>query len=812
MISVLRSLWSRPGATLAAVLCLSVGIGTNIALFGVVDALVLRPPEGVSGAAGLVRVRLGGPMGGLRREAGPTASFPQYERIVKQRRAVFAGVAAYGGIGGSLGSGLDARLVSAYAVTGNFFSVLGVRPRLGRFFDVEESDPRIPRPVAVLSYNAWSDLFGGDTHVLGHTIDLDGVRLSIIGVAPKGFVGVDLGGVDLWVPMGAVTLPELGGPGRLGGGSGWLQFIARLRPGLALARARALTAPEPAGDPFTAEPVRPRADGSTEPIVPLTLLPLRSMFFETPDTKSPISVWALAISGAVLLLACATVANLLLAEAVRRRRDTAVRLAIGGSPSRVVREHLARSVLLAALSGVGATVMAWLGIVLVRHLPIPPLPGVVTARSVAVGAAAALLTPLLFGVAPALWAARRPVSEVLKERGGAGIAGVSRLQHGFMAAQTAVGFVLLLVAVLFVRSLANLRAFDTGMDVDRILVVAPPWHHAGEDDSRNRLLRESLDRLRAIPGVEDVAVGGFIPFYEKTTWAFSAEGWSGDDAWAGVVMNKVSAGYFRTMGVDIIRGRGFGEDASGPNPREAVVSAALARARWPGTDPLGACLRIEDPDDACTSVVGVAADVTYDGPLRGPNDVLYVPASRQEDRRFGSRVFVRTSGDPSTVVPAVRRVVQSLDPSMPYIPVAPLSDRVQARFLPWEVGAKLFSAMGVLAALLASVGLYMVVSFIVAQRSRELGVRAALGAGRVQLISLVMAAGLRVSGTGLAVGAGLGAAVAALLRSRFYGLGFLDPGTYLAVAGALAFVTLLASVRPAARASRTDPAIVLRDE
>jgi putative ABC transport system permease protein len=803
----LRALRSHPGPALVAVTCLSLGIGANIALFGVVDALLLSPPRGVSHAESLVRVQVGAAPGGLAQASGASASYPQYQAIADQHTDVLAGLAAYGREAGTMGGGADARPVDSRIVTGNFFSLLGVGPALGRFFDAAEGAPRSGAAVAVLSYHAWRNRFGRDRAVIGRAIEVNGVPLTVVGVAPEGFVGVDLGDPDLWAPIGLVDLPEFGGEHRLGGGFHWLQLVGRLAPGVSVERALAMTAPAAPADPFVAQPYREHEAGGEGSRIPVSLAPLRTMFFDTPGNRSPVAPWALWISAAVLLLACATVANLLLAEAARGRRDVAVRLALGGSPARIIREQLLKSGVIAALSVVGASALAWISIVLVRRLPIPPIAGVVSLRSVALGIGVALLTPLLFGAVPAVWMARRRVGEVLKERGGAGVPSVSTLQRALMAAQTAIGFVLLLVAALFVHSLRNVKAIDTGMEVNRVLTVRLD-QPALVDRTSPDLIAASLEAIRRVPGVESAALGSMIPFYLYSRRPLTIDGRPAGD----VLFNTVGPDYFRTLGIDVVEGRPLNRDDGRGSPMVAMVSEGLARAEWPAGDALGSCVKVPSFfGDACVEVVGIERGARYLSRFADASRTVHLAAAQVPDGMKGQTIFVR-SHDPATLIPRIRRVVEAIDPSMPFVQIQPLHHWLGEELIPWEVGADLFSVLGALAALLAAVGLYMVVSFIASQRTRELGIRAALGAGRSQLVGLVLRAGLRISGVGLLAGAVLGIGVAALFRTRLYGLTFLDAATYAEVASALVIVTLIASLRPAARVAATDPAVVLKEE
>jgi predicted permease len=807
-----RSVRARPGPSVAATVCLALGIGVNIAIFGLLDALLLRPPVGVSDAESLVRARIGGVSSPLAQSAGPSASYPQYERIARERADLLAGLAAYGRASGTLGAGADAVPVRMEVVTGNFFSVLGVRPRLGRFFDAEEGAPRSGAAVAVLSHRYWVQSLAGDRDVTGRSLDVNGFPLRVIGVAREGFVGADLGGPDVWVPMGLLALPEFGGQNLPAArGMYWLQLVGRLRPDVTLERAIAMSDRRLDGlDPFVPLPsVEPGAETAW---LPVSLKPLRTTFFEDQRGRNPVPLWALAVSGAVLLLACATVANLLLAQAVRRRREIAVRMAIGSSMGRILRAQVTESVLLASAALLLAAVLARASVGLLERLPVPPLGAVATGRSIAVGMAVTLLTPLVFGIAPVLWTARRHVGEVLREAGQPGITAASRAQHALMAAQMAVGFVLLLVAALFLQSLANVRGIDTGMDLERVLVVSLERPDVLPAPSAADLLEASLERIELIPGVEAAGRGAIVPFYVYSRGPITiADGRPEEEQPRSILVNTVDPGYLSALGIGVVVGRSLDERDSGGTPPVAMVSEALARAAWPGRSPVGACLRLRGYfGDGCVEVVGIATDATYRDLTGDPDPVLYLSAAQFPPQERPSRLFVRTSGAGADVAAAVRAELQALDPTVPYVDVQPLDARLRPELLRWEVGAALFTSLGALALLLAAVGLYSVISFGAVSRAAELGVRAALGAGRARLLRMEVWGGLRVTAVGVGAGSLVALAVARAFQAQLHGVGWLDVPTYACVGGLLAAVTVAAGLHPAWKASGADPVSVLR--
>lgn len=812
--AALRSLLARPAVAAMAVACLALGIGVNIALFGVVDALLFRPPTGVVDPEGLVRVRVGYERTGLGRGVGPTATFPQLRTVSEERGDMFASFAAYGRRDGTLGSGPEADPLQMTVVSSHYFTLLGVQPSLGRVFDQSETAQGAAIPVAVLSHRFWERAYGADPTVIGRSIRVNGHPMGIIGVAPEGFVGVDLGDPDLWIPMGLLALPEFGGDRYYSDRVYWLQFMARLRPGLDLSQARAMTARDgPDPELFIARPLSPADLDRRTASIPVSVLPLRTMFFEDQQGRNPVPLWALGISAAVLLLACGTVANLLLAQAVVRRRDVAIRLALGATPGQIVRTQLLESLLLALFAAGASTILAEWSIVLVRSLPVPPIPTVLTARSILFGIFVALLAPVFFGVVPAFWAARREVGDVIRGAGG-GITAVPKLQRGFMAAQTAISFSLLLVAGLFLRSLVNVRAIDTGMDFDRIVMVYPDIRARVDSDAGTDAVAESIHQVQNLPGVESVALGGIVPFYMFTRGMLGTpREQHGEPRSRSVIVNSVGPGFFESLGIRILAGRGFTEGDGPGSSQVAILSERLAEEDWAGVQPIGECVFVGgDPDGPCTEVVGIAEDVNYEGLLGKPSEVLYVPEAQGATPARQTTLFVRTQGPAGRMIPKIRAAVQALDPSAPLLRVETIEARVRPQLMQWEVGTKLFSALGILAAILAAVGLYMVVSFTAAQRLKELGIRSALGAGRSHLLRMVLSQGIRVTGIGIAIGMVISLGAGALLRNQLFGLSYTDLPTYVVISGTMIFIAAAASLRPAAKAARTDPAVVLRED
>jgi putative ABC transport system permease protein len=786
-------------ATLAAVLCLAVGVGANAALFGVVDALMLRPPAGVAQPDELVRLGIGAPGGPAGWGAGRSATYPQVMQA-REQLALVAEVAGYAPRQLTLGSGATAEPFQGVIVTANYFHVLGVAPRAGRFFAAEDDVAGAPA-AAVLSHAAWQRRFGGDAGVIGRTIELNGVTATVIGVAPRGFVGVDLGTPDVWLPMGVAQFENFRGPNQYTERVYWLQVLARR------------------GAEVSAEALEQVASGATRDryaasvLMPLSTAPLRAMFFAEQRGENPVPAWVLGITLAVLLLSCATVANLLLAQGSARQREIAVRLALGASRRRILRQLLLENLLIALAAAVAATVLAAWSNGLLQVLPVPPIERLVELRVTAFAFGVALLTTLLFGLAPAVWTARGDLQAVLRQAGHGGRSQLSA-QGGLVVAQIALSFTLLVGAGLFVGSFRNMQRIDTGFDLQRLITASVELRGRGLTQRETGDFHErALERLRRLPEVEAATMGNIVPFYMMSRSGFHIpDGRSDDDQPLPVLVNAVGSDYFRTFGMSVADGRTFdARDAAG-SPPVAMVSAALAREHWGGASPVGSCIRLSNRHgETCVAIIGVARDVNFQEVRGEPSQVLFLLAAQQPGGAGGGTIFIRARGG-SDIIARVRGEIQALEAGLPFVHVQPLDERARPQRVQWEVAATVFTAFGALAALLAAVGLCMVVSFMVMQRRRELGIRVALGATRGGVIAHVLGRAARITAAGIAIGAVIALTGARLLASALYGVSPADVATFATVAALLSGVALAASYLPARAAARVDPMGVLREE
>jgi putative ABC transport system permease protein len=529
----------------------------------------------------------------------------------------------------------------------------------------------------------------------------------------------------------------------------------------------------------------------------------------------PVSLWFLAVTATVLLIACANVANLLLARAATRAHEIAVRLSLGATRDRLARQLLTESLLLALLGGAAAVGVAALGVALLpRVLPLPPIADVIDRRALAFTAALTLATTLAFGLAPALRAARQDLSAVLGAAGRTR-AGRSVARDALVVVQVGASLALLVAAGLFVRSLRNVRAVDTGFAVDRILL-------ASADVRGGRFTREQSDaywqraveRVRALPGVRGASLGVAMPFEMNLNFGVVVPAAPSPDGRPRLTSaDFASPDYFATLGIPVVAGRAFtAEDGETAAP-VAIVNETFVRRYLRGVNPLSACVQggAPGPAPACAQIVGVVADARFTGVTRDAEPFLFRPlAQRPRQLPATTMMHVRTADDPARVLGSVRRELQALDERVSFATVRPMSALIEPQLAPWRIGSFVFMLLGALGALLAAVGLYGVVSFVVAQRTRELGVRMALGARARDVLVLVLGHGARLVVIGLAAGAVVAALSTRLFTSLMFGVGALDPLVYVVMAALLASVALGAALVPARRATRVDPMQALR--
>ena len=821
----LRGIRRAPLFTSVAILSLALGIGANTAIFTMMDQLMLRRLP-IRAPEQLVMLIQHGPHNGS--NMGPRMhSYPIYQDF-QQKAEPFSEVICRRLTEASVAIDGHTERIDAEMVSGNYFSMLGVKAAAGRLFRPEEDD-RVFRghPVVVLSYDYWVTRFARDSNAIGKKILVSNYPMTIVGVSAPGFAGLDPAvSPQIRVPilMEPIMNPQWDWMNPASRRARWVQVFARLKPGYTAASAQPAaqtlfqqirqyeaTLPETRGwSAYGRE--RFLKDGK------LTLEPAATGYSELRNNFSKALVVLMCMVGLVLLIACANVANLLIAKALARQKEIAVRLSIGATRGNLVRQLLVESVTLSLIGGAVGVLLAFLmtrGLLALipaesDPLLIQPTPDL---RILLFTLGLTLLTGLLFGLVPALRASSPDLWSTLKDavvpRGG--MVGSLFLRKGLVAAQVALSFLLLFGAGLFVRSLQNLRATNTGFkDLDNLITfqVSPALN--GYDAERTvHLYDELLDRLRAVPGAKSAALAT-VPLLHGDEWDNSTqvEGYKakdGEDMQA--FMNAVTPGYFDTMGIPLLEGRDFDRRDIRKDSRVAIVNEHFARHFFGDRSPIGRHLG-HGTDKLDTEIVGMVADSLYEGPREGVRRQVFVPNWGNNGVAF----YVRGNLQSSALYGAIRGEVKRLDPSMPIYELKTLGKQLDETLLTERLIALLSAGFGLLATLLATIGLYGVMAFVVARRTKELGLRMALGAARTSVVWLVMREVLTLLAVGLAVGIPAAIALGSLVSTQLYGIQARDPWIAGASVGLLAAVGAVAGMIPATRASRIDPILALRYE
>jgi predicted permease len=807
-----RMLIKYPAFSIVAFLALVLGIGANTTVFGIINVLLLRPlPVGHS--EGVVKVfttdnHIPG---------NQSTSYLNFQDYAKQNTA-FSSMAAYTFAGMGMTRGSDTLNVGGLLVSGNYFDLLQVRPYLGRTFLPEEDATPNGHPVVVLGYSFWKKL-GADRAIVGSPITLNGHSFTVIGVAPAAFTGVDVGfSPDLWVP---ISMHQWVRPGA----DFWfemrrallLNIIARLKPGVSMPEAQAQMRT------IAKQLEQAYPDVNKERSIALmSLEAAKAQGIAGPNNENlarNVSLLLLIAAVSILLIACANVANLLLARATTRQREMAVRLALGAGRSRIIRQLLTESILLGVIGGAGGVLLAYcLGDVLVALLPPTPFPIALNPqpdwRVLIFSFVVAVLSGVIFGLAPALQMARWNLTQGLRERASTGGGAVTRfnLRSLLVVAQIAVSLLLLIGSGLFLKSFYKAQAINPGFRTDNLDIVTINPVLAGYDSDRAlRVVRAIVDQIRLDPRVVGADVNEWVPLGfggEARTVVIDGRDANDEHNRRFANYSPITPGYFETMGIQLLRGRNFTEQDAEKNAAPvAIIDETMAKQFWPNEDALGRRFRFMI-DKAPIEVIGIARNSKATTLGETPIPMVYWPLKEITDT--GITLFIHTTGAPGMMLSQIRRIVRDVDVHIPIIYEKTIRDHMSIALWPSWMGAMLLGSLGLLAFILASMGVYGVMAYSVSQRTRELGIRMALGAQTSQVIQLVLRQGMLLAAIGLGFGLFAAFGSTRLAGALLYGVNPSDPVIFVGVTSLLAFAAFAACYFPARRALKIDPVTALR--
>jgi predicted permease len=812
----LRGMRKSPGFAAAVILTLALGVGANAAMFSIVDHFMFRPFPYLRDPSSVNRVYL---RYNDRNHPLTIHDGIEYTRYLDLKRATnaFASYSAFTQEALAVGTGEASRERQVAPVSGEFFGFFAMRPALGRFFGPADDSVPHGAAVAVLSYRFWQTEFaGGD--VLGHQIQVGNVLCTIVGVAPNGFVGVSDGPPpEVYLPITAYAASSPGEAQEYYSTYhwGWLSIMVR--------RGAGITAEQASSDLTHAYQLSWNNERHAEPSITPVEIARPSVIASSlkvgagPDAglEAKTALWVSGVALILLLIACANVTNLFLVRGMRRRRETAVRLALGVSRGRLLMQHLSESLVLSLLAGVGGMLIAQWGGAAIRHFfgfDVGSLGVLGDWRTLAVTGGIALMIGAFAGAVPAMLAARSELAPALKSGARAGMQGRTRLSGMLLIVQGALSVTLLVGAGLFVRSLHRVESLRLGYDSDRILLVVRNNRGVPLSDSAKIALRRiMLAKAQAYPGVEHAAWVGQVPFYSSSSIDFFVPGIDSVSRLGRFTYTVTTPDYFATMGTGILRGRGLRADDRAGAPLAAVVSQAMAKILWPAEDAVGQCIRLQADTAPCTRVVGVAEDVAQRSLTDDARLQFYLPIDQYRPAS-GFALLLRLHAPPASQAEPIRRAMQRIMPGQDYVTTIPMSHLIGEERAPWRFGATMFLAFGLLALVVAGIGVYALIAYGVAQRMHELGVRVALGAQAADVIRLVVGQGVAFALVGLLMGSGLAFAAARWVQPLLFQESARDPAVFGAVSVLLLAVAVVACAVPAARASRADPNVALRSD
>jgi putative ABC transport system permease protein len=817
-----RGIRKKPGFAVAVVLTLALGVGANAAMFGIVDRLLFRAPNYMKDPDRVHRVYLAATYDG-KESARSHHHYTRYRDLTRWTSS-YDVTAATSEPEIAVGVGEDAREMRIGAVSATYWQLFDARPVIGRFFTASEDTTPVGAPVTVLSYAFWQSRYGGRADALGQRLKIASTDYTIIGVLPPGFVGTSSDRTPAaWIPITAYAgnefpswMPRDPNNWFQKYNISWMQMFARRKPGVSLAAAtsdltnaylRSYAAQlELSRQMRPATQTKPRA-------IAASVLAERG---PEPTEVSKVARWVGGVAVVVMLIAAANVANLLLARALRRRREVAVRLALGVSRARLLSQLLTESLLLAVLGGAaGLLVAQWGGAILrsqfLRNTESVSVLG--DSRTLIFAGVAVVLVGLLTGLAPALQSGRGDLTTSLKAGAREGTYHRSRTRTGLLVLQGALSVVLLVGAGLFVRSMSNVRSMRMGYDIDPLLWVSV--EERGEKltpEERDALRNRLLDAAKNAPGVASASRAVTVPFWMTWNDEIHVAGIDSASRLGMFSIQEATPEFFTTMGTRLIRGRPLEATDARNTPKVMVVSEAMAKALWPGKDAIGQCVKVgERPDTLpCTTVVGIAENMRSQDFQEDKMFHYYRPIA--QGRPGSGGLFLRVQGDAASQKEPIRRSLQRLMPGAGYVTVRPMAEIFDPTIRSWKLGATMFTAFGALALVLAAIGLYSVIAYNVVQRTHEMGVRVAFGAQVGDVVRLILSEGLRVAVAGVVIGAGIALYAGKWIAPLLFNVKASDPLVFGFVVAVLLGVAALASLVPAFRAARVDPNVALRSE
>ena len=800
-----RMLAKSPGITLVAVLSLALGVGANTTIFGWIKSIILRPLAGVARQEEVVAI---GNLDG--RGAIVPFSHPDFVDY-RDQNTTFSGIVGFAILPLNMAQGDRPERIWGSVVSANYFSVLGVKTLLGRGFLPEENSGPGAHPVVVISHSLWQRRFGGSAGALGQTIQLNGANFTIVGVAPPAFVGTVVGlSFDCWVPL--MMQPQLMASGsRLDRRDmSWLLLLGRLKPNTEIVQAESN---------LQAISIRiERAGGTSDEQRRLRVLPMWQSPWGATAMLGPVLVILMGVVGLVLLITCANIANLLLARATGRRKEIAVRLAIGASRGRLVRQLLTESLMLSLLGGAAGLAMArYTGTLVLGFVPQIGLPiGIDLSLDWASLGFTLLLacgTGIFFGLVPAFASTKADLSTALKVEAGTSLGRSSRFAPSnlILVFQIALALVVIVGAALFLQSMWNTQKVDPGFEANHVLLASIDLGAAKYEEAAGELfVRRALAEVGQLPFVSKASFASSVPlgFGSAHFTGFGADGYqpkTGEDMT--VPFSSVGPEYLEAMGIGLVEGREFTPQDDKDSRRVAMVNETFAKRYWPGESAIGK--HVHTGGD-WLEVVGVVKDGKYMNLAEPPQPFLYLPLLQVYESDVVLQV--RTEEDPSraSVVSAVRDAIERLDPNLPVYDTKPMVEHMKASLFTSQLVSSLLSCIGVLALALAAAGIYSLMAYNVARRTREIGIRMAIGASRMRIFALVIGKGLALAVSGVALGGAVAFGIARVIASQLYGIAATDPATIGSVALLLICVALAACIVPAWRATQVDPLTALR--